>query len=160
MLITPSNISPDPASRGGIKLRIPRDPTGGIPLGPRGKNGMPENPVEAARQFEEVLVREFVKTMTKDIFSSGLSGDEGAGWVKAQGDAQGDALADALTKHLVDSGTLGISEMLMKKWASDEQELLPESDRVFELNPEEGSPLSLQEFIRLRSTQLPIESNE
>ncbi|MFT5143664.1 MAG: Rod binding domain-containing protein [Rhodothermales bacterium] len=160
MLITPSNISPDPTKRGDLNLRVPRDPAGGISLSTRGKNGTPENPAEAARKFEEVLVREFVKTMTKDLFSSGLAGDEGAGWVKAQGNAQGDALTDALTKHLVDSGTLGISEMLMKKWASNEDGALPEIDRVFQLDIDQNAPLSLQDFMSLRARQLPAASNE
>jgi peptidoglycan hydrolase FlgJ len=76
----------------------------------------PETPEETARQFEEVLVREFVKVMTKDLFKSTLQGEGGPAWVESYSDTQRDVMTDALTKHLVEQGQFGISELLLRKW--------------------------------------------
>ena len=104
------------------------------------------SPLEAAKQFEEVLVREFVRTMTKDLFSGSLAGEGGAGWVKAQGEHQADALNDVLTKHLVESGTLGITDMLLQKWGASGS--AGQLGRTFELDG--APPLSLEQFLHLR----------
>ena len=109
--------------------------------GPGGSAQVPKDPAAAARQFEEVLVREFVRTMTKDLFTGSIAGEDGAGWVKAQGSAQSDALTDAVTKHLVDSGTLGIKDMLMRKWGADTDGAAAEMDRVFELKKKQAIPV-------------------
>ncbi|NNE70163.1 MAG: peptidoglycan hydrolase [Rhodothermales bacterium] len=113
----------------------------------------PKDPVAAARQFEEVLVREFVRTMTKDLFSGSLSGEGGAGWVKAQGEAQADALTDAVTNHLVDSGTLGISDMLIRAWSDSPDGGAGEINRIYEL--QEKEPMQLEQFMRLQSGGSP-----
>jgi Rod binding domain-containing protein len=105
--------------------------------------------VAAARQFEEVLVREFVRNMTKDLFTGSLAGDGGAGWVKAQSSAQTDALTDAVTRHLVDSGTLGVSDMLIRKWSSEADQGQGEIDRVFDLKKKQA--ISIQQFMQLGS---------
>ena len=78
-------------------------------------------PEAAAEQFEEVLVRQFVRTMTEHLFESSLSG-EGGGWMKGQADAQRDVLTDVLTEHLVESGALRLSDLLLRQWkpTSDE----------------------------------------
>lgn len=112
---------------------------------------VPKDPVAAAKQFEEVLVREFVRTMTKDMFSGSLAGEDGAGWVKAQGEAQSDTLTDVVTKHLVESGTLGISDMLLRKWNASPG-AADEMARVFELN--QDKPMSIERFMQLNANPL------
>ena len=87
-------------------------PTGG-PDDLRRKATTPE---EAAKQFEAILVRQFVATMTDGLFKSGLEGDDGPGWMKGQQDAQRDVLTDVLTEHLVESGALRISDLLVRRW--------------------------------------------
>jgi peptidoglycan hydrolase FlgJ len=112
-----------------------------------------KSPEEAARQFEEILVRQFVKTMTKDLFSGSLAGEDGAGWVKAQSEAQGDVLADTLTKHLVESGTLGVAERLLESWKTEAT-----SDRIPGGEPvpvNSGQSLTADDFLRLRRS-LPV----
>lgn len=77
----------------------------------------PESRAEAARQFEEVLIRQFVEVMTKNLFKGGLSGDDGPGWMQGQQDMQRDMLTDTLTKHIADSGTLRLSDLLQRQWS-------------------------------------------
>lgn len=94
-----------------------------------------ETPEEAARQFEEILAKQFVKTMTDGLFKTSLAGDDAPGWMGAYGDMQKEALGDELAKHLVDSGTLRISEMLLRQWnrtsaAPDDEAGLPPSDPI------------------------------
>lgn len=72
---------------------------------------------EAARQFEEVFVRELVKVMTADLFDSGLAGDDGPGWMSTHHDQQRDVLTDVLTEHLIDSGTFSLNELMLRQWA-------------------------------------------
>ena len=73
-------------------------------------------PEEAARQFEAILVRQFVATMTESLFKDGLAGDDGPGWMKGQQDMQRDVMTDVLTQHLVESKALRISELLVRRW--------------------------------------------
>ena len=73
-------------------------------------------PEEAAKQFEQVLVKQFVDKMTDGLFKTSLSGEDGPGWVGAYGDMQQDALSENLAQHLVQSGTLRISELLLRQW--------------------------------------------
>lgn len=75
------------------------------------RGGDAQSPDEAARQFEAVLVRQFVEVMTKDLFQS----DE-EGMMTGQADLQRDTLTDTLTDHLVDAGTFGIAELLTAQW--------------------------------------------
>jgi len=79
----------------------------GLPGAPRPA----EDPAEAARQFESVLVRQFVEVMTKDLFQGGEEG-----MLTGQADLQRDTLTDTLTEHLVDNGTFGIADLLMAQW--------------------------------------------
>ena len=69
------------------------------------------SPEEAARQFESVLVRQFVEVMTKDLFDS-----EAEGMLTGQADLQRDTLTDTLTDHLVESGTFGIADLMIAQW--------------------------------------------
>ncbi len=81
-----------------------------------GEEEAPSTPQEAARKFEEVLVRQFTKVMTDDMFSSSLSGEGGGKWMESQRDRQRDWMTDMITEQLVDSNSLGISETLAQKW--------------------------------------------
>ena len=69
------------------------------------------SPEEAARQFEAVLVRQFVEVMTKDLFDT-----EAEGMLTGQADLQRDTLTDTLTDHLVESGTFGVAELMIQQW--------------------------------------------
>lgn len=71
---------------------------------------VPDDPESAARQFESVLVRQFVEVMTKDLFQ----GEEGM--MTGQADLQRDTLTDTLAEHLVESGTFGIADLLLAQW--------------------------------------------
>ncbi|HET6569083.1 MAG TPA: peptidoglycan hydrolase [Rhodothermales bacterium] len=76
----------------------------------------PETGAEAAKQFEELLVREFVKVMTKDLFKTNLSGEEGPSWMGSYSDMQRDVMTNTLTKHLVDQNDLGLADLLARRW--------------------------------------------
>lgn len=95
-------------------------PTSTPPTAPDGylptDGATPDSPEEAARAFEKVLVRRFVQTMTKNMFDTGLSGEDGPSWMQGQRDQQRDMMTDVLTDHLVDTGTFGLSEMLLRDW--------------------------------------------
>ena len=71
---------------------------------------------EAARQFEEILVRQFVGEMTKGLFNKGLAGDDSPGWMDSNRDTQRDVMEDVLTKHLVESNALRLSDFLIRQW--------------------------------------------
>ena len=73
---------------------------------------VPDDPEAAARQFETVLVRQFVEVMTRDLFQ----GEDG-GMLSGQADLQRDTLTDTLAEHLVESGTFGIADLLLAQWA-------------------------------------------
>ena len=85
-------------------------PGGGEPQRPA------STPEEAARQFEAILVRQFVAAMTDSLFKEGLAGEDGPGWMKGQQDTQRDVMTDVLTQHLVESNALRISELLVRRW--------------------------------------------
>ena len=70
-----------------------------------------ESPEDAARQFEAVLVRQFVEVMTQDLFD----GDDEGG-LTGQADLQRDTLTDTLTDHLVESGTFGVADLMIAQW--------------------------------------------
>ena len=77
-----------------------------------GAPGRPaESPEDAARQFEAVLVRQFVEVMTKDLFDG-----DAEGGLTGQADLQRDTLTDTLTDHLVESGTFGVADLMIAQW--------------------------------------------
>ena len=80
----------------------------------------PATPEEAAEQFEELLVRQFVEVMTKGMFDASLAGDDGPGWMNSQRDTQRGVMTDVLTQHLVESGALRLSEMLLRQWRREQ----------------------------------------
>ena len=84
-----------------------------------------KTPEEAARQFEAILVRQFVTAMTDGLFKASLSGEDGPGWMKGQQDTQRDIMADVLTEHLVESGALRISDLLLRQWQRGPAQDLP-----------------------------------
>jgi Rod binding domain-containing protein len=76
----------------------------------------PDEAREAAREFEAVLVRQFVSEMTKDIFSDSLAGEDGPGWMNSQKEQQRDQLTDMLTDHLVEAGAFKLDDLLLRQW--------------------------------------------
>lgn len=76
----------------------------------------PTTPKEAAEQFEQILLKQFVDVMTKGMFKTTLSGDKGPGWMKSQRNTQRDMMADILSNHLAKSGAINLSEHLMQEW--------------------------------------------
>ncbi|GAB5519417.1 MAG: hypothetical protein RhofKO_16680 [Rhodothermales bacterium] len=100
---------------------IPRLQSSSVAAQPQAQTGSPSNDRaqsldEAAAQFEEVLVKQFVQTMTKDLFNNSLSGDNGPGWIESQSEMQSDVLADILTQRLVEDGTFNMRDLLLKQW--------------------------------------------
>ena len=84
-----------------------------------------DTPDEVAKQFEKILVEQFVRVMTEDMFSSNLSGENGPEWMKSYGDQQRDILSQVLTDHLVEQNTFNISSLIMKQWQT--KGMTPES---------------------------------
>ena len=78
-----------------------------------------KSPEEAAEAFESLMVQEFVKVMTKDLFKSNLSGECGPGWMQAQNDTQRSAMSDALTKHLVETDVFNFDELILQTWRNN-----------------------------------------
>lgn len=89
-----------------------------------------DSPEEAAKQFEAVLVRQFVEVMTKDLFQSGQEG-----MLTGQADLQRDTLTDTLTTHLVDSGAFGVADLMMAQW--ERAGRVPQSEAAA---PTDGAP--------------------
>ena len=54
--------------------------------------------------------------MTDGLFKTSLSGEDGPGWMDSSRATQRDILTDVLAEHLVDTGALGIAEMLLNQW--------------------------------------------
>lgn len=76
----------------------------------------PDEARKAAREFESVLVRQFVSEMTKNLFNDSLAGDDGPGWMNSQKDQQRDQLTDMLTDHLVEAGAFKLDDLLLRQW--------------------------------------------
>lgn len=94
--VAPASVRPTPAT---------------APSGPSSRPA--DSPEDAARQFESVLVRQFVEVMTRDLFKAGGKG----GMLTGQADLQRDTLTNVLTDHLVDSGTFGVADLMIRQWA-------------------------------------------
>lgn len=75
----------------------------------------PQTREEAAEQFEQVFVRQLVKTFTDDLFKMNMSGmDSGA--MRSRTAMQSDILADVLARRLTARDTFNLSELLLKQW--------------------------------------------
>ena len=102
---------------------------------PKGAAGLPieakkpHSPEEAAKKFEEVLIKQMVHTMTKELFDSKLSGDDAPQWMGAYSDMQSDILTEELAKQISKSGRMGISELLIKQWKREGEIGTPEDGR-------------------------------
>ena len=81
----------------------------------------PENRAEAARQFEEILVKQLVQAMTDNMFKESLSGEEGPQWMGSYVETQRDVLNEALTEHLIESGTVRLSDLMIRQWNAIEK---------------------------------------
>lgn len=100
----------------------------------------PKTPEEAAKQFEEILIKQFVKTMTDGMFESSLAGEDEPQWLGAYGDIQKETLTEQLAKHIVESGSMRISDLLLKQWGR--QGRLPNTNRMDAGTPPENeSPI-------------------
>lgn len=100
-----------------------------------GEEDSPSTPQEAARKFEEVLVRQFTKVMTDDMFSSSLSGKGGGNWMESQRDRQREWMTDMITEQLVNSNSLGISETLTQKWGAASSTAEPDAASPTSVDP-------------------------
>ena len=78
-------------------MRIPSTPTPLQPGGPSSTDRA-KSPQEAAKKFEEVLARQFVEAMTKDLFKNKLAGEEGPAWMGSYSDTQRDYRGDSSPK--------------------------------------------------------------
>ena len=70
------------------------------------------SPEEAAEQFQAVLVKQFVETMTKDLFKES---EQAGGMSAMQADAQRDALTNALTEQLTTTDALGLRDLVTRR---------------------------------------------
>lgn len=84
-------------------------------MGPAARR--PRSPEEAAKQFEQILVQQMVRTMTKDLFDGSLTGDDAPQWMGAYNDIQSDVLTTELAQKITHDGRLGIADLLMKQWS-------------------------------------------
>lgn len=100
-------------------------PNGPVPNGPAAP---PQTLEEAARQFEAILAGQFVRVMTDGLFDESLAGEGGPGWMSGQRDTQRDLLSGILADHLVDSGALRLSDLLLRQWQGTTAPTLPAAD--------------------------------
>lgn len=114
--MTPSAPSSDTAPL--ARRRAETSPSNGASVSGAvlGEEASPDTLAEAAHKFEKVLVRQFTKVMTDDMFSSSLAGEGGGNWMESQRDRQRDWMTDMITEQLVEANSLGISEALTQKW--------------------------------------------
>lgn len=75
-----------------------------------------QNPEEAAKQFEKILLKQFVREMTGNLMQSPLSGEDGPGWMETQRSHQQDAFGDMLAEELAESESFNISKLLIEQW--------------------------------------------
>ena len=100
------------------EFNIPRSDIKVRYLDPAQETGEPiKNAQEAAKQFEKILVQQFVQVMTEQMFESNLAGEDGPGWMKSYGNQQKETLTDILSEHLVEKGTFDISSTILQQWA-------------------------------------------
>ncbi len=102
-------------------IDIPKN-AAGLPLEAK----KPTTPEAAAKQFEEVLIKQMVHTMTKELFDGNLTGDDAPQWMGGYSDMQSDVLAEELAKQLGKSGRMGIAELLIKQWKREEELTMPD----------------------------------
>lgn len=105
-----------------------------------GESGAPESPEEAADQFEKVLVRQFVKVMTEDMFSGSHAGEGGGKWMESQRDRQRDLMTDMITDRITEANTLEVSKTLERKWGiEDDSEAGAATPAALEARPRASS---------------------
>ena len=122
-------------------------PTDGInipatPVGLPPEQRKPKTAEEAAKQFEEVLLKQMLHTMTKELFDSNLSGEDGPQWMGAYSDMQSDILTKELAQQLAKTGKLGISELLIRQWKRQETEQTT-LDTAGEVTPVKPAPVAV-----------------
>lgn len=87
-----------------------------------------ETPAEAAKQFEEMLVRQLVKVMTKDLFTTSPAGEDGPQWMQGRRDTQRDLLTQMLTEHLAMTDALPVADRLTQQWDAADAPSAPDAD--------------------------------
>ena len=96
----------------------------------------PQTREEAAQQFELLLARKLVQSMTDGLFKSSLAGEDGPAWMSSLGDTRRDLMTDVLSEHLAESGQLGFSDLLLRRWRetmpADEAPTAPAPDAARE----------------------------
>lgn len=95
------------------------DATRNASAAPRATGETPRNPEtteEAARQFEEILVRQLVRSMTDNLFKDSLAGEGAPQWMSGYAETQRDVLNTTLADHLIESGTLRFSDLMLRQW--------------------------------------------
>ena len=70
---------------------------------------------DAAKQFEEVLLRELIAVMTKELFDNSLLGEDAPAWSTSYQDMQRDVVTDQLASQLASSGRIGIARLLIEQ---------------------------------------------
>ena len=129
-----------------ISSAASRPSPGGLPT----PSEQPDSPEEAAKAFEKVLVRRFVKTMTDKMFDSPLSGSNGPGWMNGQRDQQRDMLTDVLADHIVESDSLRIRDLLLRDWGVD-----PDAVDSASTDETDSAPNALPEHLDARPEDAP-----
>jgi len=76
----------------------------------------PKNEKEAARQFEELLIKQFVHLMLKDAFNQSLTGSAKPAWLETQQATQVDTLAEVLARDMSKRGLFTFSDLLLRQW--------------------------------------------
>lgn len=133
--MSPTAISLDSAPRrSAAPSSLPDDPRG------VGESGPPDTLGEAAEKFEQALVRQFVKVMTKDMFSSSHAGQGGGNWMESQRGRQRDLMTDMIADRLAKADTLEVSEKLAKEWGIDTSDAARASTDSEQTDPHPVAP--------------------
>lgn len=133
--MTPTAISPDSAPRRSAGASAPPGDARGV-----GESGPPDTLSEAAEKFEQALVRQFVKVMTKDMFSSSHAGQGGGNWMESQRGRQRDLMTDMIADRLAKADTLEVSEKLAKEWGIDSSDAARASPTSKQMEPRPVPP--------------------
>lgn len=83
---------------------------------PMSSDRAPETLEEAAEEFERILVRTLVQSMTDGLFENSMGGDDTPGWMDSQRSSHQDIMNDVLSSHLVEAHSLSIADQLVQQW--------------------------------------------
>lgn len=80
------------------------------------KQSAPAPAEDAAREFERILVGQLVRAMTDSLFRESIGGEDGPRWMEGYAETQREVLNDALASHLIKSGTVRLSDLMLRQW--------------------------------------------